>query len=439
MKNTDIVNEDYRASPELAAYYADRKLMWRNVIFIGICNLGWGFAFTITGPLIVLKLLDLGIGANIQGTIGSFNGWALSFLVMWFSWMSDHTHTRIGRRKPYLFAAAPFIIIPMVIFPFFAEPGWVWFLIVLQVISMIAMDMKASTFPLLNIDCVSRDMLARANSVLTIAGGVMGFLSMRYVGDMIKVSEFLPYLVGAGVMTATTAVAFLIKEPNIVHPATESFKPWSTFQVAARADKRIFLLIIGVAMVSGFMTMQTQWLWFWSKETLQLERGDIFSALSWASLVNIVLAYPVGWLIDRWGGLRVVLVYWVGQVACFAWAMNVHDKLGLIVLSLATTIVAPLFGAADIMIYKTAAPKDVGSITSTAACIRNGYNATLVFISGWVIHFTGQNYRVTFVLGIVMSSIGLLMFFVYRRAMQRGVALPAKTACETGMAPEPVK
>jgi Na+/melibiose symporter-like transporter len=358
---------------------------------------------------------------------------------MWFSWMSDHTHTRIGRRKPYLFAAAPFIIIPMVIFPFFAEPGWVWFLIVLQVISMIAMDMKSSTFPLLNIDCVSRDMLARANSVLTIAGGVMGFLSMRYVGDMIKVSEYLPYLVGAGVMTATTLVAFLIKEPNIVHPATESFKPWSTFQVAARADKRIFLLIIGVAMVSGFMTMQTQWLWFWSKETLQLERGDIFSALSWASLVNIVLAYPVGWLIDRWGGLRVVLLYWVGQVACFAWAMNVDNKMGLIVLSLATTIVAPLFGAADIMVYKTADPKDVGSITSTSACIRNGYNATLVFISGWVIHFTGQNYRVTFVLGIVMSSIGLLMFFIYRRAMQRGVALPAKTACGTGIAPEPVK
>jgi hypothetical protein len=32
IKNTDTVNNDYRSPPDLAAYYADRKLMWRNVI-----------------------------------------------------------------------------------------------------------------------------------------------------------------------------------------------------------------------------------------------------------------------------------------------------------------------------------------------------------------------------------------------------------------------
>ena len=92
------------------AYYANVPLLWRNVIMIGIANLGWSMVFTIVGPLMTLKLLDLGVRENIQATITSVNGWALSFLVMWFSWMSDHTVTRIGRRKPYLFLAAPFII-----------------------------------------------------------------------------------------------------------------------------------------------------------------------------------------------------------------------------------------------------------------------------------------------------------------------------------------
>lgn len=121
INKNDQLSEDYRSRPELAAYYADRKLMWRNVILIGISNLGWGMAGTLTVPLITLKLLELGVRENIQATIGSFNGWILSFLVMWFSWMSDHTCCRLGRRKPYLFMAAPFIIIPMVIFPFFSE------------------------------------------------------------------------------------------------------------------------------------------------------------------------------------------------------------------------------------------------------------------------------------------------------------------------------
>jgi len=32
IKNTASVNNDYRSHPELAAYYADRKLKWRNGI-----------------------------------------------------------------------------------------------------------------------------------------------------------------------------------------------------------------------------------------------------------------------------------------------------------------------------------------------------------------------------------------------------------------------
>lgn len=423
MKNLDPVDEDYRSRPELVAYYSDRRLMWRNVILIGISNLGWGFAGTITVPLITLKLLELGVGENIQATINSINGWALSFLVMWFSWMSDHTCSPMGRRKPYLFVSAPFIIVSMMIFPFFAEAKWMWLLIGLYIVKMVAMDLKQSTFPLLSIDCVPRDVLARANSIFTIAGGVVGFFTMHYAGHLIRVAEWFPYVLGGVVMTSTTFVALLIKEPPIRHPATERFKPWSTFKVAAH-DKRIFLLMLGVAMISGFLAMNNMWVWFWAKETLGLKREDIFNALSWASLVNIVLAYPIGWLIDRWGGFRVVIIFWIGQVACFAWAMNVHDKAGLIILSLATTVIAPLYGAADIMIYKSADPKDVGSMTSSNSCIRNGYNAMLGLVAGWLIFFFGHNFRIGFVIGIIMSTVGLLMFFIHHRAMLRPLRKP---------------
>ena len=44
-------------TPELVTYYADRRLMIRNVTLIGLCNLSWNVAFTITGPLIILLML----------------------------------------------------------------------------------------------------------------------------------------------------------------------------------------------------------------------------------------------------------------------------------------------------------------------------------------------------------------------------------------------
>jgi predicted MFS family arabinose efflux permease len=175
-----------------------------------------------------------------------------------------------------------------------------------------------------------------------------------------------------------------------------------------------------VGIINSYLIMNNQWLWFWSKETLQLTRADIFSALSWAGLVNVVLAWPIGWVIDRWGGFRVVLMMWAGQVACFLWAMQVSSKADLIALSLGMTMVAPLYQGADIMVYKSAPPKEIGSITSTNSCIRNFYRALLGLVSGWAIYFMGHNYRVGFVIGIVMSTVALAFFAIYRRSMRPG-------------------
>lgn len=405
-------------SPELAAYYANKPLMYRNVALIGLCNVGWGVVDKIVVPLTVLRLLELGLRENYQATMNSANAYALSFLVMYFAWKSDHTVSRIGRRKPFLFLAAPFIIGAIALFPLFDEAHLLWVLVALYLIKMFFMDIKASTFPLLSIDCVPKDILARANSVLAIAAGLVGFVAMRYAGDLNNIATWLPFALGAGIMTLTTVCAWWIVEPPVRHPTKEKFKIWSTFKVAAE-DKRIFWLMAGVAMINSYMTMNTAWLWFWAKETLHLERGEIFQALSWAGLLNIVLAYPIGWVIDRFGGLRVVFLFFTGQIACFLWVLNVHDKSGLIVLSLATTLIAPLYAGADMMIFKSAPRRDIGSYTSTNSCLRNFYNATLGLVAGWSIFALGHNFVVGFSIGIVMSTVGLVMFLIHHRVMKQ--------------------
>jgi hypothetical protein len=57
-------------TPELAAYYADRPLMIRNVALIGICNVGWAVTDTLVVPLVMMRLLELGVRENVQGSIG---------------------------------------------------------------------------------------------------------------------------------------------------------------------------------------------------------------------------------------------------------------------------------------------------------------------------------------------------------------------------------
>jgi len=423
---------------ELQRYYADRRLMLRNIVLIGLSTVGWSVALQIVTPLIAVRLLDLGVQENVQGTINSINLWAVSFLVMLFGWMSDHTISRIGRRKPYLFIAAPFIIATICIFPFFAVPRYVPLLLTLQVVYLLFMDLKNSTFALVMIDCVPGAVLARATAVVTMVAGVVSFLSNRYAADLAAMGDKAPMLLAAGVMMLTTITAAFVKEPPVAHPRTAPFRPWSTFRVAAAFDKRLFVLMAGIALLFAFPSVCTQWLWFWSKESLGFTRSDIFRAVSWAGLANVVLSYPIGWTVDRFGGLKVVLAFMLLCGGCFALMLHTQTKAELILLVIAQTVIFPMYWSADMLVFKSCPTQNVGAITSTNSCIRNAFLGCLSLLSGWAIYWTGHDYRVGFAIGLGLSAIGCVLCVVHQAKLKKPSAetmpadlLPAVVESET--------
>ena len=413
-------------TPELRAYYANRPLLWRNMFFIGLSNIGWGVAMGVTGPLMALRLLEMGWTEAYSATVGSINLWLLSFLVMYFSWKSDHTVTKIGRRKPFLFIAAVPIILATALFPFFHSliP-----LVGLSLMKLMFSNLKNSTFPLLNIDCVTRDMLARAQSILMVASGIIMFFAMRITPYLIERGEWVPYAFGTVVLLISTAAAWFIQEPQIHNPQMETFKPWSALKIGLR-DRRIIWLMLGVAMIASFETVFQSWVWIYAKAKLGLERGDIFEALSWSQLINIAIAFPIGWIIDKVGGFKVVLLYFGMMLLNLILLLQVHDATTLALYVMFMTISNPLNTAAEIMVYKTSDPKEVGSITSSLSFIRNFYNGCLLFFAGWFIQFTNRDYHALFIIGAVMMTVGLLMFFIYRKKMSE-TSPPSESAPTT--------
>lgn len=410
----------FRTDPEaLRTFFTNRRTVLRNMATVGFTGLAWSMALRVVQPLVALQLLDIGVHEGIQATINSINGWLVSFLVMLFGWMSDHTVSRWGRRNPYLFISTPLIVIFYALFPFIAHPAYVWLVLVLMGVQLLAMDCKDSTFALTFIDCMPRDILARTNAILGIVSGLVGFAVTYSAGALTEMKGWVPYAIGSAVMLLGTFVALWIREPPVYHPPTERFKPWSTFKVAAE-DKRIFFLIVGVALMLSYSRTVGIWLWFWAKETLGLTRKEIFQSIAWAELINVALSYPVGWAIDKIGGLKMVVAHWLLMIPCFIYALMVHDKQGLVLLVLMQTVAFPLYRAADIMVYKNTHPKDIGAITSTNSCIRNSFLALLNLVIGWVIFWTGHNYRIGFAIGFAMSSVGLIFFFIHDRLMRRG-------------------
>ena len=413
---SNAVGTSHTTGTDLSAYYADRKLMWRNVLWITFGNFGMALSMTIVVPLMNLRLKAIGVSDSGVGLLTSANLWAVSFLVMYFSWKSDHCTSRLGRRTPYVLLSLPFLAFALVLFPLSSEK---WLLIGLMLIYYFFNDMSASTYPLLSIDCVSPDVFARVAGLVAVMISLAGFLSSRLGAKMADVSETRVFVLAAVAMTAMTLIAlWQIREPPIVHPAKEKFNFLAPIKVACQ-DRRILVLMVAVALLNAFQMIFKTWVWFYAKSKLGLTIGETGVAISWGFLIKVVVSYPAGWLIDRLGSYVALCIEWILMLALALSSLYVSNAGGLVLLMVLFSLFMPLQVAGDTILWKTMDKADTGSYTSTVALIRNFCTGTVIAISGYLIKWTGS-YVVAFWFGFLLSTIALVIFFVYRHLMRSG-------------------
>lgn len=411
-------------SPEMAAYYNNRPLMWRNLGLIMLLNLGWLVVFTVVNPLIQLRMNNLGFGEGSLGTLIAVNAWVYSYLVMYFAWKSDHTVSRFGRRVPYLFLSAPFIIVSLFVFPFLDT---LWLVAGVWILQSLFMDIKAATIPLLSIDCMPRRMLARAAIPGSIAMGILSFFALRYGMKLADLKEWAPYVIGGSILAATTVVGgLLVREPPVQNPTTEKFKPWSAIKVACE-DRRRIVLMLSVSLFQAYLTTYGTWFWLFAQNTLGMSRTVAGQAVAWSALVSILLAVPTCWLVDRVSPYRLLPVFCGLLGLHLVLVFAIHDAFTVMVAACLMAALYPFYGAADMMIYRTADPKVVGSFTSANSCLRGLFLGGLNMGMGFLIQHTGHNYYVAFVAAYILQLLGLVALFSYRHLM-RADATPCTPA-----------
>ncbi len=400
----------------VSAYYADRKLMWRNVLWITFGHFGLALAVTILVPLMNLRLKSIGVSDSGVGLLTSANLWTVSFLVMYFSWKSDHCVSPLGRRTPFVLLSLPFLVLATILFPLFRAE---WILIGLMIVYYFFYDVTASTYPLLSIDCVSKEVLARVSGIVAIVISAAGFLSARLGARMADQHQTRVFILCAAVMTIMMFLAlWQIKEPPFRHPAQGRFNLLAPIRVACQ-DRRILVLMLAVALLNAFQMIFNTWMWFYAKSRLGLTIGDTGAAMSWGLLLKVLVSYPAGWLIDRFGSYVALSIEWVLMLALSLCAIRVTNAGGLILLMVLFSLLTPLQVAGDTILWKTMDKADTGSYTSTVALLRNFCTGTVIAISGFLIRWTGS-YVVAFWFGFALSSVALVIFFIYRWLMRSG-------------------
>ena len=136
------------------------------------------------------------------------------FLQPYVGSRSDRTHTRFGRRKPWLMLGAPLAAFFFILVPFVREN------FVLIALAILGTNLGMALFRSPTVaylgDLFKPGERSKANGVINLMGGVGGALALFFGGALYKIGVPLPFIVGAGVMLiAIGIVVAFVKEPDL--------------------------------------------------------------------------------------------------------------------------------------------------------------------------------------------------------------------------------
>ncbi|HSI09410.1 MAG TPA: MFS transporter [Rariglobus sp.] len=275
--------------------------------------------------------------------IAFYLGTLSTMLTIWInpvvSTWSDRTRTRLGRRRPFLLAAAPPAAVALAAIPW-APEGWKWLMGIPWFAAhfgsgsingaVLAIGVCCVLFSIFNAvllaifmyyfwDVVPKAVLGRFNAIAKIITTLQSFVWNYWIfGLAEKHMHWIYGLLAAFFLAAYLGSVFMVKEGAYPPP-----EPRATSGVLAPI-KSYFIDCFSHSyylwFFAGFIAYQcgnisNLYRVFHWRETLGLNLDTIGKMQAWPAVSLVLLGYPLGALIDRLNPIRVLvpsLVLWGG-------------------------------------------------------------------------------------------------------------------------------
>jgi MFS family permease len=376
---------------------------------------------------------------NIIGHIMSLDNLAAILVIPLFGWLSDRTHTRLGRRMPYIIAgmAVSLVIFPLVAAMFLLNQFvWYFVMVVALVFSMAAFRSPAvSLMP----DITPKPLRVGANSIINfvgylgaILGGGMTILFAYKSANPTNAITIVPFFITAVLMCAVIVV-FLLKfnEPAVVNEMkndlaqgekqseaftnVEGVTPSTPPAKLSPKDKFNFAVIITAVFFCWFAFNALQNFGsLYAERILNAEDkwGMCTIALAVASLCAFL---PSMWL-SRAVGRKWSVIIGMGVVifGLVVAAIFVHSFGILIILLFALMGIgwAVVMVNSYPMFVELANTKNVGRFTGIYYFVSQGAMFLTSNISGYVFKFVGLRFFYSY--AIVFMTLAFVVCFLYK-------------------------
>ena len=435
-----------REHPELKAFYDNKRLFYINVFWLIVGGAAAALGVNTASTVMPLHMAKIGLDSEQISNIMAIRGYLMLPLALYLAQLSDRWQSKRGRRLPFLAASIPFTVAGMWLFPYTST---LWPCLLVFAVFHFAMNVKYDTYPFIAYDIARQEYWGRVNGLNLVLSGIGVWLGQVVLMPMMDArGEKHVYMLAALIVGVATVLTVLFsKEPPIRSETPPEFNPIPVIKHVIKvgfANKRHVQLFVAnglinvVSLVMVYIPLQAM-------VNLHMTKGDIGrDVLQYATIATTVLAFFVGWAIDKIGSPKAVLLGFVLAVAAMVlgFAPSSHATLAL-----CGALLAPV----SFVAHRTITPSpwailavanvlvSVGYLciywaqhVFTASCVRREDLATFGTCNGAVVvafntvalqfcgvlikRVFGGNYGVAFVIGTALCAIGVPMFFsVVRR------------------------
>ena len=190
------------------------KINYKNTILVGLAFLtisAFWQLYEFFVPLILKNTFE--ISDTVSGFIMSADNIIALLLLPLFGIMSDRTHTRIGRRKPYIITGTILAVIMMMLIPYAVqEQRLVFFMVVLGIVLIVMATYRSPAVALMP-DITPKPLRSKGNAVINLMGALGGALILLLIAILAPDTsspETVNYWPLFGVTAAIMIVGMLI-------------------------------------------------------------------------------------------------------------------------------------------------------------------------------------------------------------------------------------
>jgi len=280
----------------------------------------------------------LSSSAWIGAAMGIDNVLAL-LLVPIIGALSDATHTRLGRRVPFVFAALPFTVVALAAIPYADRLG-LGALLAAMIVLDIAMAVWRAPFSALLAELVPSVHRSKTEGILGVAMCIGAMMMLGSARSLASRNAALPFVLAAGVVAIVWIIHIsLLREPphdvgSQTHTTKVAVAPLRSLRQAFTAGGgRAPVFFAGCLLFQMAFQSFSSWFTLHGSERFHTTVADASLGFIAVAISTLVGSIPAGWLGARYGRRRMSLVGIAGMaLACVV--LNVVPSLTTAVLVL---------------------------------------------------------------------------------------------------------